>query len=306
MTRAARMRGVALLSALLVVALATVLVAGILDDGNSGLARTRNLARSEQADALAAGLEQWALQLLLRDLANDGRRDFRDDAWAAGVPPTEVPGGRVMGRMADLGGRYNLNNLVRDGARDPVEFERYSRLLRALELDAAIAESTLDYLDPDAEREPNGAEDPHYVLQDPPRRAANRPMSHASELKLVRGVTREAWAALAPHVVALPAGTAINVNTATAPVLMAVVDGLSDAAARRIAEAAHYSDLAGFEAEIEQLGLAPFPPPGVDIASDYFIARAEVALDGIPIGYSSVIERRDGRLRVIGRARGTL
>ncbi|HVF35618.1 MAG TPA: type II secretion system minor pseudopilin GspK [Candidatus Saccharimonadia bacterium] len=306
MTRSRHARGVALLSALLVVALATVLVAGILDDGNSGLARTRNLARSEQADALAAGLEEWALQVLLRDLANDGRRDFRDDSWAAGVPPTEVPGGRLVGRMTDLGGRYNLNNLVKDGARDPVQLERYARLLRALKLDPALAESTLDYLDPDGEREPNGAEDPHYLVQDPPRRAANRTMAHASELKLVRGVTRDVWAALAPHVVAVPAGTAINVNTATAPVLMAIVDGLSDGAARRIAEGAHYSDLAGFQSEIEQLGLAPFPPLGVDVASDYFIARADIALDGIPIGYSSVIERRDGRLRVIGRARGTL
>ena len=63
-------RGIALLSSLLVVALATVLVAGTLDDGQAGLARTRNLVRAEQADALAAGLEEWALQLLLRDLAD--------------------------------------------------------------------------------------------------------------------------------------------------------------------------------------------------------------------------------------------
>lgn len=306
MTSRRRERGVALLTALLVVALATVLVAAILDEGNTGLARTRNLARSEQADVLAAGLEEWALQVLLRDLANDGRRDFRDDAWAGGIPPTDVPGGRLTGRMSDLGGRFNLNNLVRDGARDAIELERYARLLRALKLDPAIAEATLDYLDADAEREPNGAEDPHYLLQDPARRAANRAMSHASELKLVRGVSREAWAALAPHVAALPPGTAVNVNTATAPVLMALVEGLADAAARRIAEGAHYSDVAGFQSEVAQLGLAPFPPAGIDVASDYFVARAEIALDGIPIGYSSIIERRDGRLRVIARARGAL
>ncbi|HET9484927.1 MAG TPA: hypothetical protein VFO79_13290, partial [Xanthomonadales bacterium] len=77
-------------------------------------------------------------------------------------------------------------------------------------------------------------------------------------------------------------------------------------AARRIAENARYSDLGGFTAELLQLGIAPFPTSGLDVASDYFVARAEIVLDGIPIGYSSVIERRDGRLRVIARARGTL
>ena len=306
MTRVDRQRGVALLTALLVVALATVLLAGILDDSNSGLARTRNLVRAQQADALAAGLEEWALQVLLRDLANDGPRDYRDDSWAGGIPPTDVPGGKVTGRMTDLGGRFNLNNLVVNGARDAVAAERYARLLRALKLDPAIAESTIDYLDPDIDREIDGAEDQHYLLQDPPRRAANRAMAHASELRLVRGVTREAWAALAPHVVAVPAGTVVNVNTATPPVLMSLAEGLGEAAAKRLAENARYQDISGFIAELGQLGLPPVTAAGIGISSEYFLARADLQLDGIPFGYSSIVERREGRLRVIARARGSL
>lgn len=299
-------RGIALLSALLVVALATVLVAGTLDDGQAGLARTRNLVRAEQADALAAGLEEWALQVLLRDLANEGRRDYRDDVWATGMPPTDVPGGRIAGRLFDLGGRYNLNNLVRGGAHDPVEVARFARLLRALKLDPTIADATLDWLDPDHERASRGAEDAHYLQLDPPRRAANRTMVHASELRLVRGVTAEAWAALQPHVVALPTGTSINVNTATPIVLMALAEGLTEPAARRLAESARHESLATFDEAIVGLGLPPVPPAGLDIASDYFVARAEIELDGIPIGYTSVLERRDGRLRVLARSRGTL
>lgn len=301
-----RERGIALLSSLLVVALATVLVAGTLDDGQAGLARTRNLVRAEQADALAAGLEEWALQLLLRDLANEGRRDYRDDGWATGMPPTEVPGGRVAGRLSDLSGRYNLNNLVRNGAHDPVEVARYARLLRALKLDPTIADATLDWLDPDHERASRGAEDAHYLQLDPPRRAANRAMVHASELRLVRGVTAEAWAALAPHVVALPPGTSINLNTATPVVLMALAEGLTEPAARRLAESARYGAVVEFTDALVAMGLAPVPTTGLDIASDYFVARAEIELDAIPIGYTSVLERRDGRLRVLARSRGVL
>ena len=301
-----RERGIALLSSLLVVALATVLVAGTLDDGQAGLARTRNLVRAEQADALAAGLEEWALQLLLRDLANEGRRDYRDDAWATGMPPTEVPGGRVAGRLADLSGRYNLNNLVRNGAHDPLEIARFARMLRALKLDPTIADATLDWLDADHERASRGAEDAHYLQLDPPRRAANRAMVHASELRLVRGVTAEAWVALAPHVVALPPGTSINLNTATPIVLMALAEGLTEPAARRLAESARYETVVEFSDALLALGLPPVPTTGLDIASDYFVARAEIELDAIPIGYTSVLERRDGRLRVLARSRGVL
>ena len=56
----------------------------------------------------------------------------------------------------------------------------------------------------------------------------------------------------------------------------------------------------------DELGLPPVPTAGLGISSEYFVARADLVLDGIPFGYSSIVERRQGRLRVVARARGTL
>ena len=63
----ARQRGVALLVALLVVALATVLIASLLDRGELGRARTRNQLREAQAQAYAQGLEVYAARVLQQD-----------------------------------------------------------------------------------------------------------------------------------------------------------------------------------------------------------------------------------------------
>lgn len=57
---AARQRGVALLVALLVVALTTVVIAGLLDRSELVAARTRNVLRNEQVEAFQQGLEAYA------------------------------------------------------------------------------------------------------------------------------------------------------------------------------------------------------------------------------------------------------
>jgi general secretion pathway protein K len=307
-----RVRGVALLTALLVVALATALVAALIDDGGIALARTANVRRAAQADALANGLEDWAIQLLRRDLAVD-EVDSRSDLWAQPLPPTPVPGGRIGGRMRDLGGCFNLNNLAGPNGVDEVQLELFRRLLGALKLDPGIADAAADWVDvdlmPGAIR---GAEDAAYLGLPRPYRAANARFADASELRLVRGVDAAAWRALVPHVCALPDRTRINANTATLPLLQALSPRLDANGARRLFRdgGARWREFAAFRTDLEQAGVFdPVEQAAVErlvaFSSPYFLAQAEVVLDGIPFSYTSVIERRDARrIGVVGRARG--
>lgn len=307
-----RARGVALLTALLVVALAAALVAALLDDGSIALARTANVQRAAQADALSAGLEDWAIQILRRDLAVDGI-DASGDLWAQPLPPTPVPGGRIGGRMRDLGGCFNLNNLVGAQGVEPVQLELFRRLLLALKLDPGIADAAADWIDadlmPGAMR---GAEDGAYLGLPRPYRAPNARIADASELRLVRGVDAAAWRALAPHVCALPTTTPINANTATLPLLQALSPRLDAAAARRLHQdgARRWSGVEAFRTDLEQAGvLDPVEQAAIErlvaFSSPYFLAQAEVVLDGIPFAYASVIQRRDTRrIAVVARSRG--
>lgn len=309
-----RARGVALLTALLVVALAGVLLATMLDQGGFALARTANVQRGAQAAALAQGLEDWAVQILRRDLAIDGV-DSAGDLWARPLPPTPVPGGRIGGRMRDLGGCFNLNNLARDGVADTLRVEQFRRLLLALRLDPGIADAAADWVDRDLQPAAlRGAEDAAYLAARPPYRAANRPFVHVSELRLLRGVDAAAWRVLQPHVCALPGAgpTRINVNTATVPVLRSLSERIDDAAAQRLAQqgAARYASLEALDTALADAGVVDAGERqalmrGLDIRSRYFAARADIELDGIPFTYGSVIERVDTRrIAVVARGRG--
>jgi general secretion pathway protein K len=304
-TVAKQQRGAALLIALLVVALATVLIAGLLDRGELAAARTRNLLRNEQVEAFQLGLEAYAARVLLRD-REEGQVDTNSDVWSMPLPPTPVPGGTLSGTMRDLDGCFNLNNLA-DKDSGALWMQRFRRLLTVQGLDTHIADALKDWLDAGADPEDGGAEDNAYLTEQPPYRAANRALAHVSELRLVRGVSGEAYARLAPYVCAVPAGNALNLNTASVPVLRSLRDDITDAIAQRLWQRgqAHWSDREAFLHELhnQNVELDQSERQQLGVQSRYFLARGDIELDGLDFHTQSLIERGPGRLRVLQRGR---
>ena len=304
MSARARQRGVALLVALLVVALATILVAALLDRGELGAARTRNLLRGEQAEAYAQGLELYAEQVLLL-AAQQGGPDTNASPWALPLPPQPVPGGVIGATMRDRNGCFNLNNLlpVSEGGNPPVWRPVFEHLLDALGVDSALATDVVAWLDPAP-----SANDNSYLAQAVPYRPAHRAFAHVSELRLVRGVGGEVYARLAPHVCALPPGTTINVNTASVPVLQALLGpGVSAAVAQNLWQngAAHWQGVGDdFQNALARLQV-PVPAGLTTLASvksTWFLARGDIVLDGVPFTFFSLIDGRT--LSVVERSRG--
>lgn len=300
-------RGVALLVALLVVALASVLIAGLVDRGELGFARTRNQLLEAQAQAYAQGLEAYAARVLAKAWAADGGsgRDSNASAWAIPLPPTPVPGGVITATMSDRNGCFNLNNLVDgDGLPAAPWPDKFRKLLAALKLDPDLADAVVAWMNAAP-----GNEDPYYLGQPVPYRIGKRPFVHASELRLVKGISGDAYAALAPYVCALPRGTKININTATVPVLMTLGGVATPELAQRIWQDGHanYSSLAEVAATVP--GIAA-ESRWYGVASTYFLARGDILLDQQPFTFYSLIERRlgagaDGGIRVIARSRGS-
>ncbi len=308
-------RGVALLIALLAVALAVILIASLLDRGELAFARSRNALRGEQAIAYSEGLEAYAAQVLMRDRAENPSLDTLSDAWAVPLPPQDVPGGRISARMIDRNGCFNLNNLSSDLSVEQrrVWRQRLRNLLVALELDPSLVGAVADWIDRDTSIDnESGAEDNAYLAQPVPYRAANRVFAHVSELRLVRGISGEAYARLAPEVCALPPGTSINLNTASVAVLMSLDSRMTAVLAERIRQngQAHWPDPATALNEAEQQGVRIDPADQVDlgVTSSYFLAQGEITLDGVPFAFSSLLERVGGTSRggvhVLARSRG--
>ncbi len=181
---------------------------------------------ASQAFELALGVEAWAKGVLAKDFKGN-QFDGRSDLWTKPLPQTVVRGGEIAGRIEDLQGRFNLNNLVQNGKVESKSVERFQRLLRVAGLDEGIAQAVVDWMDSDSEvRFPNGAEDDYYQQQHPPYLTANRRMERVSELRMIKGVDSNVYEKLYPHLSALPEATAINVNSATALVLSSLNEGL--------------------------------------------------------------------------------
>lgn len=311
-------RGVALITVLLVVALASVAAVNMTTSNQLDQRRTGNRLALGAAHQYALGGEQWAMAILARAVRDeDGPRvDSRDEDWARELPPIPIEGGQIVGRLTDLQGRFNLNTLVAGETVDARSLERFERLLQTLELEPQLAQAVTDWIDSNRDTTyPQGAEDDYYATLDVPHLAANRPFTVASELRLVRGIDEGAWRRLAPHVTALPARrTAINVNTATARTLQAIVPGLAADAAEALRERAAEEPfesvadfLAASEVESAQASAGDseeIDERGLGVSSRFFRSRVDVQLGPIEYTLYSWLERtNDGASRVIRRNR---
>jgi general secretion pathway protein K len=213
--------GLALITAMLVVAIAATTAAYLSLDQQIWSRQAQNLTDRAQAEIVRAGALEWAITILAKD-AKDSQNDDLTENWAKGLPPLAVEGGQVAGRIIDAQGRFNLNNLVRGGAPSPPDIGAFQHLLRSLDLDPNLTAAVIDWIDADSNTSAAGAEDIDYLQMQTPYRAANQPLQSVEELRLVRGFTKEMVDKIRPFVTALPQPTAINVNTADKKVLEAV------------------------------------------------------------------------------------
>ena len=212
-------RGAALITALVVVAIATTLAAGVALGTQIHLRQVENLRDRAQAAAVEQGAISWAMEVIKRDDANV---DHMAEEWATVLPPLPVEHGAARIVATDAQALFNLNNVWRQNAPSQADIAVFRRLLQALDLNPALVEAVVDWIDPDTEARPGGADDPTYMAQKPSYRAANQPISSVEELRLIQGFDTETVEKLAPYVVALPTPTDINVNTAPALILSAL------------------------------------------------------------------------------------
>jgi general secretion pathway protein K len=298
-------RGVALVTALLVVSIATVAAVAMANRQQLDTRRTGSLLHSEQAWAYVLGAENWARVVLRRDAA-DSKIDTLAEDWSTKPPVSFVEGGSIVGRLIDLQGRFNLNNVVKGGAADPTAIAFYKRLLRRLELEEKLADALVDWVDPDIDvRFPDGAEDESYLLLDPPYRAANRPLVDVSELRLVKGYTAEAVARLQPHVVALPQATTVNINTAGAVVLSATAEDLSLSDGEALLEARPeegYEAVDKFTQESTLKG-KQINAGQLSVQSQWFLLLSEANIGQGRARLASVLQRQREEVQVVGRQR---
>lgn len=222
-------RGVAMITAILIVALATVLAVHVGYQAFLDQRRTMTTFSLDQGYQVALGAEAWVADVLQKDARQSSKTDDYTEEWAMRLPPLPVDGGEIVGQVDDMQGRFNLNSLVKwDNANntfitDPAAVARFARLLEILEIEDKWAGFIADWIDADINPQfPDGAEDPVYTGLTPPYRTANMPITRTSELLAISEFGLERYQKLEPYVTALPIGTPINLCTAPPQVLDAL------------------------------------------------------------------------------------
>ena len=305
-----KQRGVALIMAIVMVAIATVLAVRIGTRASLDMRRTAGLIALDQAWHVALGAEAWAAEVLRKD-REDSQTDHPGEHWAQPIPPLPVDGGAVRGALEDMQGRFNLNNLLMDdGTANESTVKRFERLLENAGADRRWARIAADWLDSDTVPGfPDGAEDGNYLSQNPPYRAANGPVTTITELMALPGMTLEEYLRIRPYVAALPLGTKINLCTASAPVLAALVEGGTDfgdadslLANRR---AGCFPTIEDVKATLSNEDFQALQP-AISESSDWFRAVTAVSIGTSELTLYSLIERNDnGSSRTVLRSTGT-
>jgi len=225
----ARQRGIALLVAILLVALGTIIAASIAYEnamtarrGAATLALDQSVLVGQAAEALAA----YGLRAVWR---SDKNHTYIGQGWDKPVGPVEVvPDVMLTASLEDLSGRFNLNSLVNatDGTVNQTNFAAFQQLLTYLDIEPKWAGYIVDWIDPDiVPQNPDGAEDSVYMGQVPPYRTPNMYITSASEILALPGFGHDRYAKLAPYIVALPIDAKINICTASGMVLDAFTPG---------------------------------------------------------------------------------
>lgn len=303
-------RGVALITAIVLVAIATVIAVHLGTRASLDLRRTAGLLALEQGWHVALGAEAWASEVL-RDDREDSQTDHLAEQWAQPLPPLPVDGGNVRGALEDMQGRFNVNNLLTDaGEVNEAALARFERLLDQVGAERRWARILADWLDRDTvPGYPEGAEDGTYLAQSPPYRSANGPITSTTEMMALPGMTLEEFARIRPYVAALPAGTAINVCTAKAPLLAALVEGGTDFGD---AEALDSNRRDGCFPTLADLQATLLPEqyqvllPAVSESSNWFRATTAVRIGTSELTLYSLIERNGaGGSRTVLRSTGT-
>jgi len=283
-----RARGAALVTAMLVAALAAAVVATLAASQSLWL-RSVELRRDQvQAQAIVLAGLAWARDAVRKKSGNHAV-DHLSEPWALPLPPTPLDNGFVDGAIVDAQGRLNLNNLGEDGALARATHDRVARLFARSD----IAGSALDAMVASMRSAGQAGTTPQ---------SAPGTFVRAAEAAAVPGIDATRLAALAPLLTALPDATRVNVNTAPPEVLALVANGLDgESLAALVAERARkpFASIGEFRSRLPSGASAP-DDALLAVRSEYFIVTVRARQgEALAQGRALLRRRTDGAPLVI-------
>lgn len=267
--------GAALIVALLLTALGAAVAAQLIQP-LAGWLKREYVARDLQASyTLADAAATWSLTVLSGD-ARISTIDHYGELWAIALPPTQVEGGTLEGRITDLQAKFNLNSVIdaagnRSEANVAVCAAIFARA--GLPTPTALAERLADALDRDGVTLSGQSEAQAYGAQ-----MRNARIAVLADLLALGGFTPMQIAALLPWVDVLPENTTINVNTASPEMLAAALPTVTADEWARALSIRQTSPFASVNDLAAALG-RPVPDTAFSVRTQYFETIAKITFN---------------------------
>lgn len=292
--------GMALLMAMLVVTIATVTAVALTSEQSFSIRLTGNLQQNNTALMYASGLEDYARLFLHKD-AKNSKTDHLEEDWAQEIPVLPIEGGFLAGTLADASALINLNSV----SSSEQAAKTLAQLCQQLEVSSEFVPALKDWIDENQITEsPEGAEDDYYTSLEVPYRTANRQMSDASELRLIKGVDAELYNAIRPYIVALPESTLVNINTVEKEIFDAMDLGIDSQAFLDERDKDAFTSVEDFEQRMN-ITLEDEQKSYLSVSTNYFLAAGQVSLGEKSLVINSLFYRdKLGQTHVISRTLG--
>ena len=298
-----RQQGVAVITALLLTTLAVTIVASLFWQQQVQVRSMENQRLHLQIQWILRGTLDWTKLILQQDGRDNSLYTSLQHVWAVPVANTridqyidrervqgEVFDASLSGQIIDANSRFNLTNLAENGV--PLNVDAFKKLLTQLRLDPGLALPAAQFV---------AAGQTPAVL--PPANggtpAAVVPVKQMKTIELddlldVSGFTVDVIDKLRKYVVVLPEKTPVNVNTASAEVMSAVIPSLSLSQAQTLVDGRNrvpWRTMDEFTAALTGQAQAG---ADVDIKSRYFLVQSWLKLDRASLNTEALIKRELG------------
>jgi general secretion pathway protein K len=295
-------QGVAIITALLLTALAITLVASLFWQQQIQVRAVENQRLQLQKQWILRGALDWA-KLILRE---DGKYSSTDDLtepWAVPLADTSLDQyvqknedqeiaklAILSGSIQDAQSRLNLTGLATAGKINEKEILVFERLLNSLQIETTLARQAANQIAASQQNESGGVSSVRYLG-----------FQYTNDLLTVAGFTPEIVNAIQDYVIFLPRVTTINANTASEFVLSATLAPLSLADAKALIAKRSQSpfhnlneltaQLAGTQTEIDA--------HKISLATNYFLVHGRISLQQNGLQIVALVERNDRNTAVI-------
>jgi len=314
-------RGVAVITALLLTTLAITIVASLFWQQQVQVRTLENQRLQLQTKWILRGALDWASVVLRQQLPYTSL----DQVWATPLAETrldqyiereriegEAFDASLSGNIIDATSRYNLTNLAQQGQPDPAQAAIFQRLLNVLRLDNRLAQRVtvsvaqgqrsapqappgqgIPNVNDGENGPPNGDLGSSGGIVVPPANGVPVPLVQVDDLLAVEGMTPAIMAQIKPFLIVLPEKTPLNVNTAPAELLAALIPDMSlseagSLVARRKTSA--WRDVAAFRSQVR--GAEALPEDVFDVKSSWFLVQSRIRLDRAALNAESLIQRK--------------